>query len=78
MPTQRPTTRSGSLWFGRFQRLLAERRLARALHLLTRVIEDELPLFDLDQEVAADRRVAWLCRIDLLREMGRLTEALAW
>ena len=27
---------------------------------------------------AADRRVAWLCRIDLLREAGRLTEALAW
>jgi transitional endoplasmic reticulum ATPase len=42
------------------------------------VIENDLPLFDADSEIAADRRVAWLCRIDLLREAGRLTEALAW
>jgi transitional endoplasmic reticulum ATPase len=50
----------------------------KALRLLEQVIEDDLPLFDLDHEIAADRRVAWLCRIDLLREMGRFTEALAW
>jgi hypothetical protein len=36
------------------------------------------PLFDLDEEISADRRIAWLCRIDLLREMGRFTEVLAW
>ena len=65
-------------WFARFQRCLATRHWVQALRLLEHVIEDDLPLFDLDQEIAADRRVAWLCRIDLLREMGRFTEALAW
>lgn len=65
-------------WFGRFQRHLAQRQRYLALRLLERVIEDDLPLFDSDRGVASDRRVAWLCRIDLLREVGRLTEALAW
>jgi len=65
-------------WFGRFQRHLAQRQRYLALRLLERVIEDDLPLFDSDRSVTGDRRVAWLCRIDLLREVGRLTEALAW
>ena len=58
--------------------MLGDRQWIQALRLLEHVIEDDLPLFDLDQEIEADRRVAWLCRIDLLREMGRFTEALAW
>lgn len=65
-------------WFNRFQQLLAARRVSDALRLLNQVIESDLPLLDADREIAADRRVAWLCRIDLLREAGRLTEALAW
>jgi ATPase family associated with various cellular activities (AAA) len=65
-------------WFSRFQKHLAMRQYMGALRLLERVIEDDLPLFDIEEEIAADRRVAWLCRIDLLREMGRFTEALAW
>jgi hypothetical protein len=46
--------------------------------LLNRIIENDLPLFDAESEIAEDRRVAWLCRIDLFRETGRLTVALAW
>jgi hypothetical protein len=65
-------------WFSRLQQFLATRQFAGALKLVEHVIEDDLPLFDLDEEISADRRVAWLCRIDLLREMGRFTEALAW
>lgn len=69
---------SDAPWFSRFQRLLAGRRTSAALRLLNQVIENDLPLFDAESEIADDRRVAWLCRIDLLRESGRLTEALAW
>ena len=73
-----PDLSSTAPWFAKFQRLLASRRNASALRLLNDVIESDLPLLDGDREIAADRRVAWLCRIDLLREAGRLTEALAW
>lgn len=69
---------SNAPWFEKFQRLLALRRDNQALRLLNDVIENDLPLFDIDREITADRRIAWLCRIDLLREGGRLTEALAW
>ena len=69
---------SNAPWFEKFQRMLALRRGNQALRLLNDVIENDLPLFDIDREITADRRIAWLCRIDLLREAGRLTEALAW
>jgi transitional endoplasmic reticulum ATPase len=69
---------SQALWYRRFQRFLGRHHWIRALRLLDQVIEQDLPLLDLEREVTADRRVAWLCRIDLLREMGRMTEALAW
>jgi len=49
-----------------------------ALELLDKVIEDPMPLFQGQAWVLEDRRLAWLYRIDLLREWGRLTEALAW
>jgi hypothetical protein len=65
-------------WFSRLQQFLATWQFAGALKLVEHVIEDDLPLFDLNEEISADRRVAWLCRIDLLREMGRFTETLAW
>lgn len=50
----------------------------RALEILDQVIEDTLPLFQGESWVIEERRLAWLYRIDLLREWGRLTEALAW
>lgn len=65
-------------WVKKFQHLVASRRFAAALTLLEHVIECDLPLFDLEGEVTADKRLAWLCRVDLLREAGRLMEALAW
>jgi transitional endoplasmic reticulum ATPase len=45
---------------------------------LDKVIEDPVPLFQGSDWVMEERRLAWLYRIDLLRETGRLTEALAW
>lgn len=78
MTTTPATTSSSAPWFEKFQRFLAKRQVDAALKLLNEVIERDLPLFDFDLEISADRRVAWLCRIDLLREAGRLTEALAW
>jgi transitional endoplasmic reticulum ATPase len=50
----------------------------RALNLLDRVIEDPMPLFQNQPWVLEERRLAWLYRIELLRERERLTEALAW
>jgi len=37
-----------------------------------------MPLFRNDIAIQQDRRFAWLYRIDLLREWGRYSEALAW
>lgn len=50
----------------------------RALELLDKVIEDPMPLFQGQAWVLEDRRLVWHYRIDLLREWGRHTEALAW
>lgn len=50
----------------------------RALDILDQFIEDPLPLFQSQQWVIEEHRLAWLYRIKLLREWGRLTEALAW
>ncbi len=50
----------------------------RALDILDSVIEDSMPLFQDQTWVLEERRLAWLYRIELLREWGRLTEALAW
>ncbi len=62
----------------RIGRLISRGQLRRALDLLDRVIEDPLPLFQEEDWVVRERRLAWLYRIELLREWGRLTEALAW
>ena len=54
-------------------------RKAQALRLLDIVIEDDLPLFrDADPSLNEERRMAWLFKIDLLQEWGRISEALAW
>lgn len=65
-------------WTQKLASLLARHRYTDAYRLLDRVIEHDLPLFHGDPEVLEVRRMAWLCRIDLLREQGRLAEALAW
>jgi len=66
------------IWTQKLASLLARHRYADAFRLLDRVIEDDLPLFRDSPEVLEGKRMAWLCRIDLLRERGRLAEALAW
>src|ERR1022692_356431 len=58
--------------------LMARGQFRRALELLDGIIEDALPLFQGEDWVTEERRLAWLYRIELLRETGRLTEALAW
>src|SRR6266566_6916528 len=50
----------------------------RALEMLDHVIEDSLPLFQGEDWVLKERRLAWLYRIEFLREWGKLTEAPAW
>ena len=62
----------------RIGELIARGQFRRALDLLAEFIEDTLPLFQGEDWVTEERRLAWLYRIDLLRESGRLTEALAW
>jgi len=74
----KPSRASASPWFPKLERLLAARQKSRALQLLDRIIELDMPLFCADPGVREDRRLAWLCRIDLLREWGRFSEALAW
>ncbi len=65
-------------WARKAQHYIARNQKARALRLLDRVIEYDMPLFGDDPALQEDRRLAWLYRIDLLREWGRLSEALAW
>ncbi len=50
----------------------------RAIHMLDRVIEDTTPLFRVDPQTIEEKRIALQCKLDLLRELGRITEALAW
>jgi SpoVK/Ycf46/Vps4 family AAA+-type ATPase len=70
--------RSSNPWFSKIERLLASGKKALALQALDRVIELDMPLFHADPAIREERRLAWLCRIELLREWGRLSEALAW
>ena len=58
--------------------LIARGQFRRAMDILDEVIEDPLPLFQGEAWVIEERRLAWLYRIELLRESDRLTEALAW
>jgi len=62
----------------RLGRLIAGRKIPKALELLNAFIENRLPLFEGQDWVIEERRLAWLYRIEILRENGRLTEALAW
>lgn len=62
----------------KLERYLASGQKTRALQLLDKAIEFDMPLFKDDPAIQEDRRFAWLYRIELLREWGRLPEALAW
>lgn len=59
-------------------RFLAKKQYSKALAVLDKVIEDPMPIFQTEAWVIEERRIAWLYRINLLREWGKLTEALAW
>ncbi len=59
-------------------RLVSRGQFRKALDLLDRVIEDTVPLFAGEDWVIEERRLAWMYRITLLRELDRMTEALAW
>ena len=50
----------------------------KALDYLSKFIEDTVPLFGSEPWVLEERHLAWLYRIELLREWGKVTEALAW
>lgn len=73
-----PEAETRPAWSRKLASLLARNKYAQAFRLLDKVIEDDLPLFRDNPEELEGRRMAWLCRIDLLRERGRLAEALAW
>lgn len=60
------------------QLLILRGQKQKALNYLEKVIGSFLPLFPDDKQVLKDRRIAWLTRIDLLRQMGKAAEALAW
>jgi len=62
----------------RIGELAARHQYRKAFELLDRTIEDPMPLFRDEPWVIEERRLAWLYRIDLLRELLRVTEALAW
>ena len=65
-------------WMRKVQRYIAYGQKGRALQALEKIIEHDMPLFHQLPEVLEDRRLAWLYRIDLLRDWGKLSEALAW
>jgi hypothetical protein len=48
------------------QRCIAYGQEGRALRLLDRIIENDMPLFYNQPSVQENRRIAWLYRIDLL------------
>lgn len=58
--------------------LVSRGQFRKALDVLDRVIEDAVPLFAGEAWVIEERRLAWMYRITLLRELDRMTEALAW
>ncbi len=79
MPQKSPALGHGvPSWSHHIAALLSRKQVAPALRFLDRIIENDLPLFNALEDFQADRRSAWLARIDLLRERGRLAEALAW
>lgn len=77
-PSNKPSPSSPPPWKKKLSMLVAEGRHEQALRLLAKIVEQQMPLFRSDPNILADRRLAWLYRIDLLRSRGRIGEALAW
>lgn len=77
-PTNDPNASPPPPWQKQLSKMLAGRRYEQALRLLSRIVEQQMPLFRSDPDILADRRLAWLYRIELLRNRGRLSEAFAW
>lgn len=65
-------------WMNKVQYYIAKGNIFQALRLLDRAVEYDAPLFMDDPAIHEDRHLAWLFRIDLLRDIGKLYEALAW
>lgn len=65
-------------WMKDVEQYIARGQKARALKIITTIIESDSPLFRGDAVVQKERHFALLYRIDLLREWGKLSEALAW
>ncbi|MDZ7697742.1 MAG: ATP-binding protein [Deltaproteobacteria bacterium] len=78
MSTLKSPETKDSPWARQAERYIATGQKTRALRLLEKVVEYSMPLFSGAPELQEDRRLAWLYRIDILREWGRLSEALAW
>lgn len=57
---------------------LAHGQHRRALEMLDKGVEAPLLWLQAEAWVIEERLLAWLYRMVLLRELGRLTEALAW
>ena len=82
--TQHPPARSLSNpaipghWLRRLERLLAGGRKRRALRFLDRQMDSRWPLFSGDPSLDDQRRLALRLRVQLLREWGWYSEALAW
>jgi len=60
------------------QKLLAARKYDKALLMLESSISNSGGLFSEDIDTFELRRATWLMRIDILRNIGRYAEALAW
>lgn len=65
-------------WRRKFAKLVSRHSLGMALRMLDRLIEEAVPLFHGDERILEERRLAWLFKIDLLRESQKMSEALAW
>jgi transitional endoplasmic reticulum ATPase len=65
-------------WRGKISKLLAQGHKRRALRFLDRMMDQRWPLFRDDPAFAEERRRALRLRIQLLREWGWYSEALAW
>ncbi len=65
-------------WMRKVERYLASGQKSKAIQVLDRAVNAHLPLFVDDPAIHEDSRMAWMYKIELLREWGKQTEALAW
>ena len=66
-------------WKQRLNEMLARGRLNDVIRFLDRLNRDgQLNLFEPRAALDSRRRLAWLYKINLLRSVGRIWEALAW